>query len=233
LGYSAGLLSLAAMKVAEDATLIAHCRKVRSHTARWFYLQPAVGGRVLSYKFWREFAEIEMLSPSRLRHSIVTRRWMSSAPSPNPARHPLYTGNDDNIAMDLLTPHVFQVNGRARNTACRRPFGHWRYGLAAPSISYRSAMPLRTKREAFRKIAPKSAESQIPTRPFSTCEQFRGCIAGLQEVLRRQGLLDGICAWTPRNLSPGQREEIDRVYAAYPHLTTILSSSTPRPWLKP
>jgi len=89
LRYHAGLLSLAALSRATEAELLAHCRAVAQVLPIFgFYLQPAVGGRVLSYKFWREFAEIETSSPSRSRHSIAIRPWTSCAPSPNPVRNP-------------------------------------------------------------------------------------------------------------------------------------------------
>src|SRR6266852_2413852 len=128
LGYSAGLLSLAAMKVAEDATLIAHCRKVAEVIPLvGFYLQPAVGGRVLSYKFWREFAEIEnvvaiKIAPfNRYQTLDVVRAVAESGRD-----IALYTGNDDNIAMDLLTPHVFHRNARdVEHRIVGGLVGHW------------------------------------------------------------------------------------------------------------
>src|SRR6267154_1272026 len=127
-GYSAGLLSLAAMKVAEDATLIAHCRKVAEVIPLvGFYLQPAVGGRVLSYKFWREFAEIEnvvaiKIAPfNRYQTLDVVRAVAESGRD-----IALYTGNDDNIALDLLTPFVIQVNGRVQERRIVGGLlGHW------------------------------------------------------------------------------------------------------------
>jgi hypothetical protein len=54
---------------------------------------------------------------------------------------------------------------------------------------------------------------------FDAAHGFAGCVAGIHEVLRRQGLLEGTWCLDPREgLSPGQAEEIDRVCAAYPHL---------------
>src|SRR5256884_7556741 len=128
LGYSAGLLSLAAMKVADDATLIAHCRKVAEVMPLiGFYLQPAVGGRVLSQRFWREFAEIEnvvaiKIAPfNRYQPLDVVRAVAESGRD-----IALYTGNDDNIALDLLTPFVFQVNGRMQERRIVGGLlGHW------------------------------------------------------------------------------------------------------------
>jgi hypothetical protein len=54
---------------------------------------------------------------------------------------------------------------------------------------------------------------------FDVAHNFHGCIAGIHEVLRRQGLLEGIWCLNPaESLSPGQAQEIERVYRAYPHL---------------
>src|ERR1700686_4463867 len=128
LGYSAGLLSLAAMKDADDASLIAHSRKVAEVIPLiGFYLQPAVGGRVLSYKFWREFAEIEnvvaiKIAPfNRYQTMDVIRAVAESGRD-----IALYTGNDDNIVLDFLTPYVFQVNGRlVERRIVGGLLGHW------------------------------------------------------------------------------------------------------------
>src|SRR5580704_4354045 len=116
LGYSAGLLSLAAMKDADDTTLLTHCREVADILpVVGFYLQPAVGGRVLSYKFWRAFAEVEnvvgiKIAPFNRYQTLDVVRAVAES------RHDLalYTGNDDNIVMDLLTPFAFQVNGQVQ-----------------------------------------------------------------------------------------------------------------------
>ncbi len=223
LGYNAGLLSLAAMKVADDAALIAHCRKVAEVIPLiGFYLQPAVGGRVLSYKFWREFAEIEnvvaiKIAPfNRYQTLDVVRAVAESGRD-----IALYTGNDDNIAMDLLTPYVFQVNGRAREyRIVGGLLGHW-------AVWTRRAVNLLQECHAVaheaggvsKDLLQRSAEiTDTNAAFFDVPNNFAGCIAGLHEVLRRQGLLEGIWCLDPHEtLSPGQREEIDRVYAAYPH----------------
>jgi hypothetical protein len=240
LGYNAGLLSLAAMKNAQDATLIAHCRKVAEVIPLiGFYLQPAVGGRVLSYKFWREFAEIEnvvaiKIAPfNRYQTLDVVRAVAASGRD-----IALYTGNDDNIAMDLLTPYVFQVNGRAREyRIVGGLLGHW-------AVWTRRAVDLLQECHAVvsgtgsvpKNLLQRSAEiTDTNAAFFDVPHNFAGCIAGLHEVLRRQGLLEGIWCLDPHEtLSLGQQEEIDRVYAAYPHLNDDAFVLERRDqWLKP
>jgi hypothetical protein len=224
LGYSAGLLSLAAMKDADDASLVAHCRKIAEVIPLiGFYLQQAVGGRVFSHRFWREFAEIEnvvaiKIAPfNRYQTLDVVRAVAESGRG-----IALYTGNDDNIAMDLLTPYVFQVNGRAREyRIVGGLLGHW-------AVWTRRAVDLLQECHALvsgaagvpQTLLQRSAEiTDTNAAFFDVPHHFAGCIAGLHEVLRRQGLLEGIWCLDPHEtLSPGQQGEIDRVYAAYPHL---------------
>src|SRR2546421_503585 len=150
----------------------------------------------------------------------------------------LYTGNDDNIAMDLLTPYVFQVNGRAREyRIVGGLLGHW-------AVWTRRAVNLLQECHAVaheaggvpNNLLQRSAEiTDTNAAFFDVPNNFAGCIAGLHEVLRRQGLLESIWCLDPHEtLGPGQREEIDRVYAAYPHLNDdsfILERRDQ--WLKP
>jgi dihydrodipicolinate synthase/N-acetylneuraminate lyase len=240
LAYSAGLLSLAAMKDADDASLVAHCRKVAEVIPLiGFYLQPAVGGRVLSHRFWRELAEIEnviavKIAPfNRYQTLDVVRAVAESGRD-----IALYTGNDDNIAMDLLTPYVFQVNGRAREyRIVGGLLGHW-------AVWTRRAVDLLQECHAVasgtgsvpKNLLQRSAEiTDTNAAFFDVAHHFAGCIAGLHEVLRRQGLLEGIWCLDPHEtLSPGQQEEIDRVYAAYAHLNDDAFVLEGRDhWLKP
>ena len=224
LGYHAGLLSLGAMKEADDAALIEHCTQVsRIIPLVGFYLQPAVGGRVLPYAFWRRFAGIEnvvaiKMAPFNRYQTIDVVRAVVESGREEIA---LYTGNDDNIVMDLLTPYRFKVGSK---TVERRIvgglLGHW-------------AVWTRRAAELLERCHASKNQDQVPTEMlrlnievtdanaafFDAANNFRGCIAGLHEVLRRQGLLEGIwCLDEHETLSPGQKEEIDRVYAAYPHL---------------
>jgi len=224
LGYHAGLLSLAALKDASDSELLAHSRAVAEILPIvGFYLQPAVGGRVLSYKFWCEFARVEnvvaiKIAPfNRYQTLDVVRAVAESGRD-----IALYTGNDDNIIVDLLTPYVFRCNGK---TIERRIvgglLGHW-------SVWTQRAVQLLEECHAATEpngaIAAKLMQKSIEVTDsnaafFDASNQFSGCIAGLHEVLRRQGLLEGIWCLDPNEtLGPGQSEEISRVYAAYPHL---------------
>lgn len=217
LGYHAGLLSLAALRAASVEELVAHARAVASVIPVFgFYLQPAVGGRVLPYAFWREFAEIEnvvaiKMAPFDRYQTLDVLR--AVAESDRVADIALYTGNDDNIVIDLLTP--FQFAGRTVRIVGGL-LGHW-------AVWTRRAVELleRIHKEpecpGWLRRAAEITDSNAAF--FDTANQFAGCIAGLHEVLRRQGLLVGRWCLNPaEGLSPGQMEEIDRVYAAYPHL---------------
>jgi dihydrodipicolinate synthase/N-acetylneuraminate lyase len=224
LRYHAGLLSLAALSHSTDAALLAHCRSVAQILPIvGFYLQPAVGGRVLSYNFWREFAEIENVAAIKIapfnRYQTLD---VIRAVAESGRDIPLYTGNDDNIVMDLLTPYVFSVNGKqVERRIVGGLLGHW-------SVWTKRATELLTECQALTKsraaVPPTLLRKSVEVTDsnaafFDAANRFSGCIAGLHEVLRRQGLLEGIWCLDPNEtLSPGQSEEISRVYAAYPHL---------------
>lgn len=216
LGYHAGLLSLAALRDATEDELIAHCRAVAEIIpVVGFYLQPAVGGRVLPYSFWRRFVEIEnvvaiKMAPFNRYQTLDVVRALLEAGRDDIA---LYTGNDDNIVVDLLTP--FRFGGRERRIVGGL-LGHW-------AVWTRRAVELleRCHRETaspeLLRLAVEVTDCNAAF--FDAANNFRGCIAGLHEVLRRQGLLEGTWCLNPaETFGPGQREEIDRVYRAYPHL---------------
>jgi dihydrodipicolinate synthase/N-acetylneuraminate lyase len=216
LGYHAGLLSLAALRDATEDELIAHCRAVAEIIpVVGFYLQPAVGGRVLPYSFWRRFAEIQnvvaiKMAPFNRYQTLDVVRAIVEAGRDDIA---LYTGNDDNIVMDLLTP--FRFGGKERRIGGGL-LGHW-------AVWAKRAVELleRCHREAaspeLLRLAVEVTDSNAAF--FDAANHFLGCIAGLHEVLRRQGLLEGVWCLNPaETFGPGQREEIDRVYRAYPHL---------------
>jgi dihydrodipicolinate synthase/N-acetylneuraminate lyase len=223
LGYHAGLLNLGALHKADDAALIQHCRAIaESIPVMGFYLQPAGGGRLLSYRFWREFVEIEnvvaiKMAPFNRYQTLDVVR----AVAESKRNIALYTGNDDNIVMDLVTPFVFGADGQRRELRIVGGLlGHW-------AVWTRSAVQLLEECHATSSSADisvdilrKSVEvTDSNAAFFDVVNQFAGCIAGLHEVLRRQGLLEGTWCLDPKEmLSPGQKEEIDRVYAAYPHL---------------
>ena len=222
LGYHAGLLSLAAMAQSDETAMVDHARRVAEVIpVVGFYLQPAVGGRVLPYSFWRRFAEIEnvvaiKIAPFNRYQTLDVVRAVAESGRDDIA---LYTGNDDNIVMDLVTPYRLRVG---KETVERRIvgglLGHW-------SVWTKSAVELLEKCQTARandmgellRLSVEVTDSNAAF--FDAPNAFKGCIAGLHEVLWRQGLLEGIwCLDEHEGLGPGQREEIDRVYAAYPHL---------------
>jgi dihydrodipicolinate synthase/N-acetylneuraminate lyase len=208
-GYDAGLVSLgfAARSPHTVDELIAHIRAVSSVIPVFgFYLQPAVGGVVLPYEFWRRFAEIEnvvavKIAPFNRYQTLDVIRAMADSGRIDIA---LYTGNDDQIVFDLLTPPI--VGGL---------LGHW-------AVWTRRAVELLESIHSGTISVPAALAPQITDANaafFDPSHDFRGCIAGLHEVLRRQGLLAGRWCLDPHeDLSPGQMEEIDRVYKTYPHL---------------
>jgi dihydrodipicolinate synthase/N-acetylneuraminate lyase len=223
LGYDLVLLSLGALRDASDAALVAHCRAVAEVLPLFgFYLQPAVGGRVLGYRFWREFAEIERawaikIAPfDRYRTLDVVRAVADSGR----ADLALYTGNDDAIVSDLVTP--FPVGG---DSSPRRIVG----GLLGQwAVWTHAAVQLLDRARAVRDtgavdvalLRDGAALTDANAAIFDAANAFAGCIPGIHEVLRRQGLLRGTWCLDPHEeLSRGQAEEIGRVMRAYPELT--------------
>jgi hypothetical protein len=224
LGYDVGLLSLGALASATDVELIAHCRAVASVMPIFgFYLQPAVGGRVLSYAFWRAFGEIEnvwavKIAPFNRYRTIDAVRGLAEAGRDDVA---LYTGNDDNIVNDLLTPIPVTVAGERRV--------RWFDGglLGQWAVWTRSAVELLARIKRVRSetgvtvelLRDGAALTDANGAIFDAANDFAGCIAGIHDVLRRQGLLAGNWCLDPKeSLSPGQAQEIDRVCRAYPSL---------------
>jgi dihydrodipicolinate synthase/N-acetylneuraminate lyase len=219
LGYDACLLSLAALKTASNAELLDHSRAIASTIpVVGFYLQPAVGGRVLPYEFWREFAKIpevvaiKMAPFNRYQTVEVVRAIIDSGRADEIA---LYTGNDDNIVVDLLTE--FNFGGR-RARIVGGLLGHW-------AVWTRGAVTLldgiHENRTAISSELLTTAQqvTDMNAAIFDPAHQFRGCIPGIHEILRRQGLLAGRWCLDPHEvLSQGQSEEIDRVLSSYPHL---------------
>ena len=226
LGYHAGLLSLAAMKDADDNALIEHCRAVADIIPLFgFYLQPAVGGRVLGHGFWRRFAEIDnvvaiKIAPFNRYQTIDVVRAVAESGRDDIA---LYTGNDDNIVLDLLTPYRFE---RAGEPIVRRIvgglLGHWAVWtkkavqmLQTCHVLAQSDAPI-----PLQMLRASAAVTDANAAFFDAANDYAGCIAGIHEVLRRQGLLEGIwCLDEHETLSPHQADEIDRVCAAYSDLS--------------
>lgn len=220
LGYHAGLLSLGAWSAAPERQVLAHCRAVaREIPLIGFYLQPAVGGRVFTYRFWREFAEIPELvavkiAPFNRYRTIDVVRAVLASGRDDVA---LYTGNDDNIIADLLTPFTF--NGRTRHIdgGLLGQWGVWTkraVGLLA-DLKRARVRPKLALDWLDRNAALTDANAAI----FDAANDFAGCLPGIHEVLRRQGLLRTTACLDPHEqLSPGQAAELTRVARAYPWL---------------
>ena len=240
LKYSVGLLSLAAAGDLDDDALVAHCREVAALLPiMGFYLQPAVGGPVLSYNFWRRFVEIEnvvaiKIAPFNRYHTLDVVR----AVADSGREIALYTGNDDNIVMDLLTPYAFQIDGKQKKfRIVAGLLGHWAvWTKRAVELLKECRSLARTDQPIPQSMLQRNVQvTDCNAAFFDTANNFAGCIAGLHEVLRRQGLFEGIWCLDPREtLSPGQKEEIDRVYRAYPELNDDEFVREGRDsWLKP
>ncbi len=217
LGYHAGLLSLGAMRDATPDELIAHTRAVASVIPVFgFYLQPAVGGRILPYEFWRGFAEIEnvvaiKIAPFNRYQTIDVMRAVADSGRTDIA---LYTGNDDSIVADLLTPYRF---GNRCLRIAGGLLGHWAVWTRRAVEMLEAAHQATALSADWLALAVEVTDANAAF--FDPQHNFHGCIAGMHEVLRRQGLMAGRWCLNPQeDLSPGQLEEIDRVYRAYPHL---------------
>lgn len=225
-GYHAGLVSLAMMKNESWEEMIIHCRKIsRIIPVIGFYMQTAVGGVSLPYEFWKEFASISnvlgiKIAPFNRYKTLDVIRAVCDAGKEEEIT--LYSGNDDNIITDLLTEYKIKSGGGHKKIRIRGGLlGHW-------CVWTRKAVELLNE---IHNLA--NEEKDIPvellTRAiqvtdsnaafFDAANDFAGCIPGLHEVLRRQGLMENVWCLNPdEKLSAGQTEEIKRVYEAYPHL---------------
>jgi hypothetical protein len=226
LGYHAGLLSLSAMGNADEDALIEHCAAVATEIPLvGFYLQPAVGGINLGASFWSRFAAIDnvvaiKVAPFDRYRTLDVVRGVVEAGAED--RITLYTGNDDHIILDLITPFTLMRASRPVTLRFRGGLlGHWSvwtHGAVALFEQCRKASLYRNVDADL--LALESRVTDCNSAFFDVANGFRGCIAGCHEVLRRQGLLEGIWCLNPdEGLSPGQAKEIDRVYAAHGDLS--------------
>jgi dihydrodipicolinate synthase/N-acetylneuraminate lyase len=222
-GYHAGMLSLGALREAPDDELLAHCRAVaREIPLVGFYLQPAAGGRVLSRAFWRKLAEIPNLVAIKIapfnRYQTLDVI-LAVAESGRAGEIALYTGNDDNIVIDLLTEYAAGTPaGRVRLGIVGGLLGHWACWTQRAAELLQICHRARAGGVVPNSLLTCAAEvTDMNAALFDPRHNFAGCIAGIHEVLRRQGLLAGIwCLDEHETLSPGQAAEIDRVCRAYP-----------------
>ena len=219
-GYDIALLSLAALGDASDDRLIEHCCAVAEVIPLMgFYMQTAVGGRVLSCDFWRRFAEIPnvvaiKMAPFNRYHMLDVIKGVAASGRANEIA--LYTGNDDNIICDLLT--TFRIGGVSLHIAGGL-LGHW-------SVWTKRAVELLARIRSLGETPIPQDLLTIATQVtdcnaafFDAANNFSGCIAGIHEILMRQGLLASRRTLNGKDLSPGQLEEIDRVCHAYPQLS--------------
>ncbi len=219
LGYDAALLSMGGLQSLTLEEQLDRAKTIASILPIvGFYLQPLAGGQIFPYRFWRKFVEIEniiaiKMAPFNRYQTIDVIRAVLDAGRENDIA--LYTGNDDNILIDLLTDFHFGGNS-ARIVGGL--LGHWAVWTKTAGLHLELAKKSRGPIPAGHlTLAQQITDANAAF--FDAANTFAGCIAGIHEVLRRQGLFEGIWCLDPNEgLSPGQSEEIDRVYRAYPHL---------------
>ena len=225
LGYHAALLSLAAWKTESEQEILSHCREVSEILpVIGFYLQPSVGGRALSYNFWRGFAGIPnvvavKIAPFNRYQTIDVVRAVTESGRTDIA---LYTGNDDNIVVDLLTRFCFSTpSGPVNTRIVGGLLGHWGVWTRAAVNLFKKIQAARGNLELDEQwLSTAIAVTDMNAAVFDTANTFAGCIPGILEVLRRQGLVPtNLCLNPHEVLSPGQAGELDRVSLAYPDLT--------------
>ncbi len=226
-GYHLGLLSNGGLPEYSEAELINRAIAVGEVIPVFgFYLQPAAGGRLLSYEFWRSFVEIpnvhaiKVAAFNRYQTLDVVRAVCNSG---RRNEITLYTGNDDNIVADLLTPYRFSVNGELiEKRFVGGLLGHWAvWTKRAVELLNEVKECIANNYSGVEKLLSKGIQvTDMNAVLFDSKNSFKGCIPGVHEVLRRQGLLQGRWCLNPEEeLSAGQMEEIDRLYKNYPHFT--------------
>lgn len=225
LGYDAVLLSPGGLNHLPEEELLKRCEAVAGIIpVVGFYLQTSVGGRVFTFDYWQKFCEIENVigiksAPfNRYQTLDVVRALACSKRADEIA---LYTGNDDNIVLDLLTKYKFTIDGVTYEKGfVGGLLGHW--SVWANTAVKMFEMLREASKEEYMKADLLTLAMEVTdcnAAFFDTANGFKGCIAGLHQVLKRQGLMEGIwCLNEEETLSPGQLEEIERVYRLYPHL---------------
>ncbi len=223
LGYNLALVSLSAFADADNEAMVDHLRALAEVIPLFgFYLQPSVGGRRLDYSFWRSAMEIENLvaiktAPFNRYDTLDVLRAVADS-----GRHDslaLYTGNDDNILLDLLSPVQFSEDDRTQSIRFRGGLlGQWAV-WTQQAASDLEAIKARAADVPLSLLTRAQQLTDANAAIFDTANGFAGCIPGIHEILRRQGLLEGTWTLNPNEtLSPGQSEELDRVCRAYPSL---------------
>jgi dihydrodipicolinate synthase/N-acetylneuraminate lyase len=190
-----------------------------------FYLQPAVGGLHLPASFWRRFAEIEnvlaiKIAPFNRYRTLDVIRGVVEAGAEE--RIALYTGNDDHIVLDLVTPFAVRREHDEITVRIRGGLlGHWSvWTKRAVEIFDRCRNAAQGGTVDPELLALDSRVTAMNAALFDVANDFSGVIAGCHEVLRRQGLLEGTWCLDPHEaLGPGQAEALDAVIRENPDLT--------------
>lgn len=224
-GYDAVLLSPGGLNsISEDAMIERTKAVAEIMPVIAFYLQTAVGGRIFTYNYWERVCAIPNVVAIKCAsfHRYTTLDVVRAAAlSERRDEITLYTGNDDNIVIDLITKYKFNDHG----VTVEKGFdggllGHWSV-WTQKVVELFDLLRAEKEKEAISAeiISLAAAVTDANSAFFDTAHNFKGCIAGLHEVLRRQGLMKNILCLDPNEtLSQGQLEEIDRVYRAYPSL---------------
>ena len=220
-GYDAVLLSPGGLRDLSEEELIYRAEKTAEIIpVIGFYLQESVGGRRLSYDFWRRFCEIENVyaikcaSFNRYTTIDVMR---AAALSPRSELIGMYTGNDDNIGVDLLTEYKFGGNSKRFVGGLLGHWAVWTKSAVKLYYQFRAAADSGNITPELLTLAAQITDANSAV--FDTANNFKGCIAGVHEVLRRDGIMKNILCLDPdETLSDGQSEELDRIYGMYPHL---------------
>lgn len=226
-GYDLGLVSLGGLNTWSDAELIKHIVSIAEVIPVFgFYLQPSVGGRLLSFEFWRDFVEIPNVHAIKVAafnryQTLDVVRAVSLSGRRNEIA--LYTGNDDNIVADILTSYRFHIDGKlVEKRFVGGLLGHWAvWTKRAVELLDDIKQCIADNYSGADKLLSKGiAITDMNAVIFDAKNSFKGCIAGIHEVLRRQGLMEGCWCLNPEEkLSNGQMEEIDRIYKEYPEFT--------------
>jgi dihydrodipicolinate synthase/N-acetylneuraminate lyase len=238
-GFHAVLLNVNAFRDASNDEIIKHCKEIAAIIPVFgFYLQTAVGGIILDVDFWRGFAAIEnviaiKIAPFNRYQTFDVIRGV--AESGRADKIALYTGNDDTILVDLLSEYNIEYMGKTiKKRIVGGLLGHWAVWTQKAVKLLESVHSGEYDQDIPKTLSLANQITDSNAAFFDAGNNFAGCIVGLHEVLRRQGLFKGLWTLNPGEvLSPGQKEEIDRVYRAYPHLNddAFIKENIDR-WLK-
>jgi dihydrodipicolinate synthase/N-acetylneuraminate lyase len=226
LGYHLGLLSLTALRGKSVDELIDHVRQVaKVIPIMGFYLQEAISQMVLGAEFWRKFVEIAevvaiKIAPFNRYQTLDVLE--AVAYSGRADEIALYTGNDDNIILDLLTQYEFNIAGRTVSfQIIGGLLGQWACWTKRAVECLAGIKKIReNKMPVPQEMLALTSQLTLANKAiFDADNHFTGCIPGILYVLKRQGLVEEV--WTlDKNecLSPGQAEKIDKIIENYPQL---------------